>query len=348
MKKLYVLLVLGCSSLAFALDLNALQAELEALLPNDRAGAAIAYVSPEAETEIFVGNASFDENTLFEYGSITKVFTAVVLAQLAEEGIVELGASLNRYLPEAARGEKWQDVTLKQLATHTSGLPRVPYDLSLDLRFATADNPYAKYGEARLFRAVKNVVLLPPAAFNYYSNFGFGLLGTLLARQVGMPYEALLETRIFEPLGMSGATTHGWSSDNIAPPLLTRWGGGANYWDFDALAGAGAARGSLADALKFLKASMQACSQDGSLARANCKAQQPTSVKAGEYVTQGLGWIRSENPTGDIVWHNGGTGGFSTFLGFNVETGEGVVVLTNVADLDEVTSSSLESVSTLP
>ena len=316
-------------------------------MPNDRAGAAVAYVSPEAETEIFVGNASFDENTLFEYGSITKVFTAIVLAQLAEEGSVKLGESLNAYLPEDVRAEKWQGVTLESLATHSSGLPNVPKEMNGLYWLVHRDNAYARFDEAMLFAALEEVTLEPSGEHNRYSNFGFGLLGTLLARETEEPYATLIKSSIFTPLEMTTATVHGWASDNLAPPL---WNDGtdAGYWDFAALAGAGAARGSLLDAKKFLKASMQACSGTNLLARANCKAQQPTLVKAGEYVTQGLGWIRSESPTGDIVWHNGGTGGFSTFLGFNVETGEGVVVLTNVADLDEVTSSSLEALSTLP
>jgi len=80
----------------------------------------------------------------------------------------------------------------------------------------------------------------------------------------------------------------------------------------------------------------------GSLARANCRAQQATGVRAGEHAAQGLGWIRTTSPAGDIVWHNGGTGGFSSFLGFNVRTKEGLVVLANLADADAVTNSSLD------
>ncbi len=133
----------------------------------------------------------------------------------------------------------------------------------------------------------------------------------------------------------------GWHSNRAALPL-SRTGGYESYWNFDALAGAGAARGSVTDALKFLRASVAACRSDGQLAAANCRAQRGTEVRASEYAAQGLGWIRSASPVGEIVWHNGGTGGFSSFLGFNVLTGEGLVVLANVASLDEVTSLSLE------
>lgn len=93
--------------------------------------------------------------------------------------------------------------------------------------------------------------------------------------------------------------------------------------------------------MNFLKTSMRACVAPGALAKANCQAQQGTEVRAYEYAAQGLGWIRSTSSAGEIVWHNGGTGGYSSFLGFNVQKGVGLVVLANVAALEEVTNLSL-------
>ena len=203
------------------------------------------------------------------------------------------------------------------------------------------ENPYAEYDETMLFEAVNGVMLEPLDDFNSYSNFGFGLLGTLLSRATGTPYKSLVETRLFAPLEMTGATMTGWGSEDVAPPL-TLEGDEAGYWDFDALAGAGASRGSVADAMKFLKASMGACKAPGVLAKASCLAQQGTEVSAYEDAAQGLGWIRPMTPAGEVVWHNGGTGGYSSFLGFNVKTGEGLVLLANVADLEEVTNLGID------
>lgn len=105
-------------------------------------------------------------------------------------------------------------------------------------------NPYAKYDEEMLFNAVDEVKLASVGEFSSYSNFGFSLLGTLLARATGTSYKKVVETRIFAPLALTGATMTGWSSESVAPPF-TREGGKANHWDFSALAGAGAARGAV-------------------------------------------------------------------------------------------------------
>ncbi len=125
--KRILLLLLPCLFWASAADLGPFQAELKALLPsNPKAGVAIGHFTADSETIIFVGNPAFDRETLFEYGSITKVFTSVVLAELAQEGVVDLEQSVNRFLPEDVRDEKWRDVTLFDLATHSAGLPIVP------------------------------------------------------------------------------------------------------------------------------------------------------------------------------------------------------------------------------
>ncbi len=329
--KMFVLLAL-CNSFANAAGLAQLQAELKAALPNDRAGIAVGHISAEGQTTRFIGNPELTDATLFEYSSITKVFTATLLAELAQKQVVSPTDSVNIYLPKDIQNEKWQDVTLRDLATHTAGLPLSPPNINLLYKLRWRDETYAQFDETMLFEAVKEVKLEPAGQFNSYSNFGFGLLGTLLARATKTPYKILVENRIFKPLGMQGATMTGWSSEDIAPPLMVG-GVAASYWDWDALAGAGAVRGSVTDALRFLNASIDACKTPGTLSEANCAAQKATKVKVSQYAAQGLGWIRSRSTTGDIVWHNGGSAGYSAFLGFNAKTGEGLVLLANVGDI---------------
>ena len=287
----------------------------------------------------FVGNPDFTEETLFEFGSITKVFTAIVLTQLAQEGTVQLDESINPYLPARVQAPKWETVTFEQLATHSAGLPTLPPDMGLLYMLRHGDNPYADYDEGRLYEAVAEVELEPSGDYTY-SNFGFGLLGTLLSKTTGTPYAELVEARVLSPLEMTDATVAGWHSGDRAPPLSAQ-GEPVSAWDFRALAGAGAVRGSLGDALKFLQASMTACDEDTPLATANCQAQQATEVRAAEYMLKSLGWNRSESLVGDIVWHNGQTGGFSSFLGFNVEKQVGIVLLANVGEAN-VTTVGLE------
>ena len=330
--KMILATLLFCGSAVNAAGLAAMKTELKAELPNDRAGVAIGYLSPETETTQFIGNTSLTDKTLFEYGSITKVFTAILLAELAQKQVVSPADSMNVYLPKDVQNGKWQDVTLQDLATHTAGLPISPPIMNFLYFVRWGDESYARFDETMLFEAVEQVKLEPIGQFNTYSNFGFGLLGTLLSRATETPYKTLVEDRVFKPLGMQGATMTGWSSKAIAPPF-TDYGWTAGYWDWDALAGAGAARGSLTDALTFLKASITACKTSGALAEANCKAQQATGVKVSKYAAQGLGWIRSASQAGDVVWHNGGSAGYSAFLGFNAKTGEGLVLLANVGDI---------------
>ncbi len=135
-----LLLLLPCLFWASAADLGPFQAELKALLPpNPKAGVAIGHFTADreaitktvTETVVFVGNPAFDRETLFEYGSVTKVFTALLLSELAAEGSVALTDTPNAYLPKAVRDEKWQSVTLRDLATHNAGLPVSPPNMSV-------------------------------------------------------------------------------------------------------------------------------------------------------------------------------------------------------------------------
>lgn len=325
---------------------DTLTTQLESFLPdNAEAGVAIGLIDGSEKTVTFVGNAAFTEETLFEYGSITKVFTAIALAQLVDEGVVQLDESINPYLPEEAQDPKWEEVTLEQLATHSAGLPRLPANMDEDYFSRNPTDPYAEYDEAMLYEAVQETELQPSGEFNEYSNFGYGLLGTLLADVARTSYAELISTNVLEPLEMQSAAVSGWSSANIAPPLGED-GSETNAWTWDAMAATGAIRGNLADAVKFLEASMNACDNDTALAQANCRAQQATDVRAFEYANQGWGWFRSRSGAGDIVWHNGGTGGYSTFLGFNAEKDVGIVLLANVADVD-VTGVGLEYLASL-
>ena len=128
-----------------------------------------------------------------------------------------------------------------------------------------------------------------------------------------------------------------WGSGTVAPPLDSNGRQVAN-WNFDALAGAGAARGSISDALAFLQGSMTACAPASAddVAKANCLAQQPTGHRLSDDTEMGLGWLLTGGPGGTAVWHNGGTGGYRTFLGFNPERGTGIVLLSNVGSLDDI------------
>ncbi len=141
-------------------------------------------------------------DTVFEIGSVTKVFSALLLTDMAQKGELALTDPISKYLPDGTtvpqRGG--QAITLQDLAMHTSGLPRMPNN------FAPADplNPYADYGFDRLTQFLSGYTLTRDVGAQYeYSNLGGGLLGTLLARRAGLDYEALVAQRISKPLAMT-------------------------------------------------------------------------------------------------------------------------------------------------
>lgn len=320
------------------------------LLPDEEAAGVVVGILSGGERQVaVVGNPEFGAQTLFEYGSITKAMTGVILAHLAQEGALDLDASINTLLPSHLQDPKWERITPTHLATHTSGLPRLPASLSpwWVLLQGNLTDPYAHVDQARFEQAIADASpAADPPAPEDYSNFGFALLGYLLAQVEGTEYAELMADRLFAPLGMETAQVNGWSSQQIAPPL-NRNGSPGHHWQLNAFAGAGGVRASAEDGLAFLAASLAACAGSAPLDRANCAAQQSTGVATGQRSEMGLGWVRTTVAEADpsanlVIWHNGGTGGFTTFLGFNPATGMGLVLLSNLSDFRELDALAID------
>jgi len=279
------------------------------------------------------GSASPDNGTIYEIGSITKTFTAAVLAGMVREGKVQYDDRIAQYLPEGV--VNWPDslrITLLELATHTSGLPRLPdnmkWDVLLNLR-----NPYSNYQEEDLFDFLREYQPKPPAKRETaYSNLGYGLLGQLLARVEGVGYETLVSRYVLQPLDMH-STAIELSEDQqsrFAPGYNPR--GYANpAWDLPGLAGAGALRSTTPDMLHFLQANMEK--------HTPFPITHQPRAEMDENMQVGLAWIIETLPASgrEIIWHNGGTGGFRSFVGMDKEKQIGVVVLSNTAlSVDEI------------
>ncbi len=264
--------------------------------------------------------------TLFEIGSITKVFTSTILAKLAEEGRISLDDPVQTLLAHTIlvpRGKERQ-ITLKDLATHSSGLPRMPSNFSPK----DPGNPYADYTVLQMGQfLMKHKLQRQPGEKSEYSNLGMGLLGHALALKSGFDYESLVESKICGPLGMSNTRITLDDSD------LERLAIGHDYdgtpvsnWDLPALAGAGAIRSTTGDMLKFLAAQLGLQKSDLDGAIAMTQQVQYANPETQPYDV-GLGWMLQRN--GKIIWHNGGTGGYSSFCGMLTEKKIGVVVLGN-------------------
>ncbi len=270
-----------------------------------------------------------DENTVFEIGSITKAFTGTLLAEAVKRGEVKLDDSISKFLPSTVKTptRNGREITLLDLATHTSALPRLPGN------FAPKDNqnPYADYTVEQMYDFLSKYTLTRDIGAQYeYSNLGMGLLGHILSLRAKMSYENLVKTRILKPLGMNDTTI------TLSPALKSRTAQGFDendeasaLWDLPALAGAGALRSTAKDMAKFVAANLNLTKTN--LADVFGTAHKPQR-DAGAKMKIGLGWHILTGSTGEIIWHNGGTGGFRSFVGFNPTQKLGIVVLTNSAE----------------
>lgn len=263
---------------------------------------------------------------IFEIGSISKVFTGLLLAQAVIDKRVRLDATLREALgaKQVFADEKVAGITLLQLATHTSGLPRLP-DNGLDALDLT--DPYAHYDRAALdaYLAAAKLEGAPPFPTEY-SNLGMGLLGDVLARVYGRTWEDLVVEFIAAPLGLQDTrvTLNEAQQRRLAPPYTD--GERVQPWTFQAMAGAGALRSTAEDLLKF----GQALAQPGRtpLKEAIELAVQPRAGGETGLALQLLK-VRGQNS----YWHNGGTGGFSSWLSVKPAIGQVVVVLINNGSL---------------
>ena len=267
-----------------------------------------------------------DEHTVFEIGSISKVFTAILLADMAEHGELALDDPIQQYLPDdvTAPTRNGQSITLAHLSTHTSGLARMPDNFAP----ANPSNPYADYTIEQLYDFLGRYTLPRDIGAEYeYSNLAVGLLGQLLARRAGMDYEGLVKARLTDALGMTetGITLTPAMQDHLATGHAN--GIEVENWDIPTLAGAGALRSTAHDMLRFLAANMGLT--ETPLYAAMQTTHQTRVENAAGGMDVGLGWHIRKSDAAETVWHNGGTGGYRTFAGFVKGGNKGVVVLTN-------------------
>lgn len=270
-----------------------------------------------------------DGDTLFEIGSITKVFTALLMSDMAQRGEVRIDDPIAKYLPSTVKVPErgGHRITLVDLATHTSALPRMPGNF----RPSNSENPYADYSEEQLFAFVSSYQLNRDIGRKFeYSNLGFGLLGVGLARRAGVGYEELVEKRITGPLGMTSTRI------TLTPELERRFAAGhsgdlvtVSRWDLTSLAGAGALRSSANDMAKFLAAAMGYTKTP--LAGAFQTLLSVSRPTGQPFIDNALGWEVDTRGGGEIIWKNGGTGGYRTFIGYSPRRGFGIVALSNAS-----------------
>jgi len=321
-------------------------------------GAAVGVVMDGPSHEFYLGSTVKDAaqaptaSTLYEIGSITKVFTGTALAAMHLADSLALDTPVSTLLPEGTVVPTFgaQPITLAHLAEQNSGLPRLPDNFGNDA------DPYAHYTAEKLYTFLgRHALRRAPGAEYEYSNLGVGLLGHALALRAGQSYEGLITSRILTPLGMTSTYVHTPESERarvaqgygVTLDLFgVRLHSTEAPWTWDALAGAGALRSTLPDMMRFLRAAMGG---DTPLKAAFALAQQQRFEFAPNNGV-GLNWHLSKEPAtgGTLIWHNGGTGGYHSFLGFR--DGVGVVVLANTSadEIDAAAIGILDGIGDLP
>lgn len=272
-----------------------------------------------------------DGDTVFEIGSITKVFTALLLAEMAARGEVALDDPVAKYLPPEGRPREFdgKPITLLDLATYTSGLPRMPANFHPRDRA----NPYADYTVEQLYQFVADYTpVYFPGAHYEYANLGFGLLGHALSQRAGRGYEELVVSRICEPLGLNDTRI------TLTPAMQARLAQGhdtglrkTSNWDIPTLAGAGALRSTANDLFRFLEVctGRRTSPLDGALASL-LDVRRATNGMGTYYAAEG--WFVATAHDDELVLKDGGTGGYATFIGYSTRSRMAVVLLSNTGN----------------
>jgi D-alanyl-D-alanine-carboxypeptidase/D-alanyl-D-alanine-endopeptidase len=306
-----------------------------ALAPSTHAGVTIGVVSHGQRNIFTYGTAKPD--SLFEIGSISKTFTGLILAQMVEQKSVQLNEPVRELLPPGtvAKPASGPEITLLDLSDQHSGLPRMPDN------FSPADpaNPYADYDTKRLYAYISaHGIALPAEAPFGYSNLGVGLLGAALANRAKLSYSDLLHLQITGPLNLNDTAIA------LSPSMRARFIEGhdaahnpAHAWDLDALAGAGGIRSTAADMLTYLEAQLHpdklppstASTPQGKTLPAALYASQTIHAEVPPGSNIALNWFHIEAT--DSYWHNGGTGGYSSYALFSPGDDFALIVLFNTA-----------------
>lgn len=320
----------GCSTTPEQLRL---QAALDHRLTEDRTGACVAAALLDhgkiARATHCANEVRAIEDAAFEIGSISKTMNAAMLASLIGEGKLSLSDTLAQHAPAGVTPPPFAtQITLQHLVTHTSGLPSVPAALGpLD-----PVDPYAAIDESALWTALPEAApQFSPGTSWDYSNYAVMLLSGLIARRAGTDLETLLHQRLFSPLGMRSyiasrpvdvREAQGHLPGGVATPS----------WHFAIdLAGVGGVRASLDDLLRY--AGAQLGKADPAIARMLARTHTPLTrpAPASGLPRMGMGWILEKHQGRDLLFHNGGTGGFSSAMLIDVAKERAAIVLVDTA-----------------
>jgi CubicO group peptidase (beta-lactamase class C family) len=321
-------------------DLEIINNNVSSVELHENVGLVYTIVYAEGSHSASLGK-EYSEETPFEVGSVSKIFTALLLDDMVTKGEVTLQTTVGDILPDVKMREEVAAITLEQLATHSSGLERMPPNLGTLHIILHAKNPYQKYNRQKLHKALSKAKITEEGSS--YSNFGMGLLGDLLSVKAGKPYCELIDERITKPHNLNTVTCSSIPEGTAQPHL---WTGDENpVWEFDSLSGAGAMRANSVE-LAALLSHIDVLYKESALAY-----RLPNHLKThykDDKTEVGLGWFIQEFSSERCYFHNGMTGGSSSFVGVCPDQHFAVIALMNQQDLKfTLTAAGLQSMDDL-
>lgn len=313
---------------------DAIRQLLSERMRHNGVGIVVGVIGPEGRRVVAHGRSgakgvALDGNTEFLIGSVTKAFTTLLLADMVERHEVRLADPAAKYLPPGVKmPQHGRPITLRDLATHVSGLPSMPTNFDLDAE----PDPYSAYTVEQLQAFLSSYTPeRAPGEKWAYSNLGVFLLGRLLAHRAGMDYETLLKARVLSPLGMrdTAITLTPEQARRLAPGH-DRYLQPVRTWEMTVMQGSGSLRSSIADLLTWVGAYLGYTDSPLKAAMARqCTLRSPIRD------SQALGWGISRVGNREIVGHRGGKEGYRSAVVFDPKTRTGVVVLVNARTEDE-------------
>lgn len=270
-----------------------------------------------------------DGTTIFEIGDVTKAFTASLLSQLVDEGHFDYETELDTYLPDHMKNQYSRSVTLHDLVTHTSGLPKMPFDFGL--REKETHNPYAHYTRSDLISFYREFVFDPVEKRKYvFSNVNYALIGVALEHQMNDSYEHLLQKYILDPIDMPDTRIH---LDEEQEARLAKGyslsGQEMPYWRYQSFEASVGLKSTMNDLIRFIR--VQIGQEQPGLSKsfaATHSSIYETEIDKRTFI--GRGWhVLKIKRFYDLIAHSGTTSGHRAFIGFVKETETAVIVLSN-------------------
>ena len=264
-----------------------------------------------------------NSNSVFEIGSITKLFTSVLLANFVLSEQINLDDNINQYLSIAFNDNI--QISFKQLATHTSGLPRMPSDFT-KTALMNMKNPFKKYTEKKLEKYIskKMTLVYEQNGKPHYSNVGVGILAFTLCNIAKRDYEFLLDSLIFSKYKMNNSSSN---RNEVLDKLvigLNKKGKETPNWDMGAIYGAGSILSTVEDLSKFALAQFDNSNKELELTR------QEFVIDTTSF-NMGLGWHIARPYEDTWYLHQGRTGGYSSGIIIDMVNENGIIILSNVS-----------------